>query len=65
MGLPGNLLQFPKDPGPDPLAASFPDRGGRAGAVGGRCMLAAKPQDLMSFPTMIHACGIPADATGH
>jgi hypothetical protein len=55
MGLPGDLLQFPEDPGPDQLAAPFPDRGGRAGAVGGRRMLAAEPQDLISFPTMIRS----------
>ncbi len=46
IGLPGDLLQVREDPGPDPLVAAFPDRGGTAGAVGDRRIGAAEPQDL-------------------
>ncbi len=53
IGFLGDVLQLPEDPGPDPLAAPFPDRGGRAGAVDDRRGLAAEPQDLMSFSKVI------------
>jgi hypothetical protein len=46
VGVPGDLLQFREDPGPDPLVAALADRGGRAGAVGDRRIRAAEPQDL-------------------
>jgi hypothetical protein len=45
-GVPRDLFYPGEDPGLDPLAAPFPDRGGRARAVGNRHIGAAKPQDL-------------------
>jgi hypothetical protein len=44
-----DLLQPREDPGLDPFAAPFPDRSGRAGAVGDRLIRAAEPQDLHQF----------------
>ena len=49
IGLPGDRLQVREDPGPDPLVAAVPDRGGSAGAVGDRRVGAAEPQDLDEF----------------
>ena len=46
VGFPGDLFQVGEDPGPDPLVAAVPDRGGPAGAVGDRGIRAAEPQDL-------------------
>ena len=49
IGLPGDRLQVREDPGPDPLVAAVPDRGGTAGAVGDRHIRAAETENLDEF----------------